>query len=344
MNPRLRKLLFKLLMKIDIKILKKCAQEMGYIQDPYLDKEYIISSIVLANIPELNKMKFDNLENINKYYDYLDYINELRGFNEFNKLYKQLIKNNTIEIINFFDKYNNPPASFIIKANFDNDFGVIFDDGVGREVNFERDENGEIIHSFGDIIGRAHMDHETFLGVDRIKIVNIENKLININSRGFLSTEAFYIIPYEITQFINDFEYKYESMIYNNGQNSALRLIRIRPQDYFIIREFGGYLPNNYRITIIDQAKPEPQMLIYSNNRLCLIPLEKKEKILQVTNKNRYNIAYIKKYINTKNLGYTLGILKKLRDKGYVSDDLRIPIFFVDSTDLRVTPKGVFLH
>ena len=41
-------------------------------------------------------------------------------------------------------------------------------------------------------------------------------------------------------------------------------------------------------------------------------------------------IAYIKKYINTKNLGYTLGILKKLRDKGYVSDDLRIPIFFVN--------------
>ena len=321
MNPRLRKLLFKLLMKIDIKILKKCAQEMGYIQDPYLDKEHIISSIVLANIPELNKMKFDNLENINKFYDYLDYINELRGFNEFNKLYKQLIKNNTTEIVNFFDKYNNPPASFILKDNFGNDFAVIFDDGVGREVNFERDENGEIIHSFGDIIAKAHV---SFLGVDQIKIVNIENKLINITTRNF------YIIPYEITQFINDFEYKYESIIYNNGQNSSLRLIRIRPQDYFIIREFGGYLPNNYRITIIDQAEPEPQMLIYSNNRLCLVPLEKKEKILQVTNKNRYNIGYIKKYINTKNLGYTLGILKKLRDKGYVTDKLRIPNFFVE--------------
>ena len=308
-------------MKIDIKILKKCAQEMGYIQDPYLDKEHIISSIVLANIPELNKMKFDNLENINKFYDYLDYINELRGFNEFNKLYKQLIKNNTTEIVNFFDKYNNPPASFILKDNFGNDFAVIFDDGVGREVNFERDENGEIIHSFGDIIAKAHV---SFLGVDQIKIVNIENKLINITTRNF------YIIPYEITQFINDFEYKYESIIYNNGQNSSLRLIRIRPQDYFIIREFGGYLPNNYRITIIDQAEPEPQMLIYSNNRLCLVPLEKKEKILQVTNKNRYNIGYIKKYINTKNLGYTLGILKKLRDKGYVTDKLRIPNFFVE--------------
>lgn len=321
MNPPLRKLLFKLLMKIDIKILKKCAQEMGYIQDPYLDKEHIISSIVLTNIPELNKMKFDNLENINKFYDYLDYINELRGFNEFNKLYKQLIKNNTTEIVNFFDKYNNPPASFILKDNFGNDFAVIFDDGVGREVNFERDENGEIIHSFGDIIAKAHV---SFIGVDQIKIVNIENKLINITTRNF------YIIPYEITQFINDFEYKYESIIYNNGQNSSLRLIRIRPQDYFIIREFGGYLPNNYRITIIDQAEPEPQMLIYSNNRLCLVPLEKKEKILQVTNKNRYNIGYIKKYINTKNLGYTLGILKKLRDKGYVTDKLRIPNFFVE--------------
>ena len=324
MNSQLKKLLIKL----DIKTLKKCIEKSGYVQEPYFDKEHIISSIVLANIPELNKMKFDNLENINKFYDYLDYINELRGFNEFNKLYKQLIKKNTIEIINFFDKYNNPPASFIIKANFDNDFGVIFDEGGGREVNFERDENGEIIHPFGDIIGRAHMDHETFLGVDEIKIVNIDNKLIYIRSDGFLRTEGFYIIPYEITQFINDFEYKYESIMYWGGYKSGLRLIRIRPQDYFIIREFGGYLPNNYRITIIDQA--EPQMLIYSNDRLCLIPLEKKEKILQVTNKNRYNIRYIKKYINTKNLGYTLGILKKLREKGYVTDKLRIPNFFVE--------------
>ena len=317
MNSPLRKLL----MKLDIKTLKACIEKSGYVQEPYVDKEHIISSIVLTNIPELNKMKFDNLENINKFYDYLDYINERRGFNEFNKLYKQLIKNNTTEIVNFFDKYNNPPASFILKDNFGNDFAVIFDEGGGREVNFERDENGEIIHSFGDIIAKAHV---SFIGVDQIKIVNIENKLINIQTRNF------YIIPYEITQFINDFEYKYESIIYNNGQNSSLRLIRIRPQDYFIIREFGGYLPNNYRITIIDQAEPEPQMLIYSNNRLCLVPLEKKEKILQVTNKNRYNIAYIKKYINTKNLGYTLGILKKLRDKGYVTDKLRIPNFFVE--------------
>jgi hypothetical protein len=266
-------------------------------------------------------MKFDNLENINKYYDYLDYINERRGFNEFNKLYKQLIKNNTIEIVNFFDKYNNPPASFITKFGFEDDRGVIFDDGVGREVNFERDENGEIIHSFGDIIGKAHV---LLLGVDEIKIVNIDNKLIDIHEQNF------YIIPYEITQFINDFEYKYESMIYNNGQKSGLRLIRIRPQDYFIIREFGVYLPNNYRITIIDQAEPEPQMLIYSNNRLCLIPLEKKGQILQVTNKNRYNIRYIKKYINANHQGYTHGILTKLRDKGYVTADLRIHNFFIE--------------
>jgi hypothetical protein len=311
----------KLLMKFDTKTLKTCIEKSGYVQEPYVDKEHIISSIVLANIPELNKMKFDNLENINKFYDYLDYINELRGFNEFNKLYKQLIKKNTIEIINFFDKYNNPPASFITKFDFEDDRGVIFDDGVGREVNFEINENDKIIHSFGDIIGKAHV---SLLGVDEIKIVNIDNKLIDINAQDF------YIIPYEITQFINDFEYKYESMIYNNGQKSGLRLIRIRPQDYFIIREFGGYLPNNYKITIIDQAEPEPQMLICSTNRLCLIPLEKKEKILQVTNKNRYNIRYIKKYINTKNLGYTLGILKKLRDKGYLSDDLKLPNFFVE--------------
>jgi hypothetical protein len=310
----------KLLMKLDTKTLKACIEKSGYFQEPYVDKEHIISSIVLTNIPELNKMKFDNLENINKYYDYLDYLNERRGFNEFNKLYKQLIKNNTIEIVNFFDKYNNPPASFITKFEFEDDRGVIFDDGVGREVNFERDENGEIIHSFGDIIGKANM---LLLGVDKIKIVNIDNELINIKEQNF------YIIPYEITQFINDFEHKYESMIYNNGQKSGLRLIRIRPQDYFIIREFGVYLPNNYRITIIDQAEPEPQMLIYSNNRLCLIPLEKKGQILQVTNKNRYNIRYIKKYINANHQGYTHGILTKLRDKGYVTDDLRIPNFFV---------------
>jgi hypothetical protein len=92
MNSQLKKLL----MKLDIKTLKACIEKSGYFQEPYVDKEHIISSIVLANIPELNKMKFDNLENINKYYDYLDYINERRGFNEFNKLYKQLIKNNTI--------------------------------------------------------------------------------------------------------------------------------------------------------------------------------------------------------------------------------------------------------
>jgi len=97
MNSQLKKLL----MKLDIKTLKACIEKAGYVQEPYVDKEHIISSIVLANIPELNKMKFDNLENINKYYDYLDYINERRGFNEFNKLYKQLIKKNTIEIINF---------------------------------------------------------------------------------------------------------------------------------------------------------------------------------------------------------------------------------------------------
>lgn len=311
----------KLLMKLDTKTLKACIEKSGYFQQPYVDKEHIISSIVLTNIPELNKMKFDNLENINKYYDYLDYINERRGFNEFNKLYKQLIKNNKIEIINFFDKYNNPPASFITKFGFEDDRGVIFDDGVGREVNFERDENGEIIHSFGDIIGKAHV---LLLGVDEIKIVNIDNKLIDIHEQNF------YVIPYEITQFINDFEYKYASMIYNNGQKSALRLIRIRPQDYFIIREFGVYLPNNYKITIIDQAEPEPQMLIYSNERLCLIPLEKKEQILQVKNKKRYNISYIKKYINANHQWYTHGILTKLRDKGYVTADLRIHDFFVE--------------
>ena len=328
----------KLLMKLDIKTLKACIEKSGYIQEPYVDKEYMIFSIVLANIPELNKMKFDNLENINKFYDYLDYINELRGVNQFNNLYKQLIKNNKMEIINFFDKYNNPPASFITKYNFEDDRGTIFNDGNNEyygeifgdasnhgllyrmtdgdyAVIFKRDENGIIIHNFGDVIG-------ALLHPDNLKIVNIDNQLINIPP-----SSRFLIIPYKITQFINDFEYKYSSMSYNTEKRVGIRLIRIRPQDYFIVREFGNYLPNNYKITI-DQV--ELQMIIYSNNRLCLVPLEKKGKIFQVRNKNRYNMGYIKKYINTKNQGFNMGILKKLLYQGYVSDNLILPNFFVE--------------
>ena len=60
MNSQLKKLLIKL----DIKTLKKCIEKSGYVQEPYFDKEHIISSIVLANIPELNKMKFDNMKKI----------------------------------------------------------------------------------------------------------------------------------------------------------------------------------------------------------------------------------------------------------------------------------------
>jgi hypothetical protein len=71
-------------------------------------------------------------------------------------------------------------------------------------------------------------------------------------------------------------------------------------------------------------------MIIYSNNRLCLVPLEKKGKIFQVRNKNRYNMGYIKKYINTKNQGFNMGILKKLLYQGYVSDNLILPNFFVE--------------
>jgi len=330
----------KLLMKLDTKILKACIEKSGYFQEPYLDKEHIISSIVLANIPELNKMKFDNLENINKFYDYLDYISERRGLNQFNKLYKQLIKNNKIEIINFFDKYNNPPASFITKYNFDDDRGTIFNNGNNEyygeifvhpgnhgflyqiaigdgdyAVIFNRDENGKIIHNFGDVIG-------ALLHPENLKIVNIDNELINIPPQS-----KFLIIPYEITQFINDFEYKYGSMSYNTAKRVGIRLIRIRPQDYFIIREFGNYLPNNYKITI-DQV--ELQMIIYSNNRLCLVPLERKGEIFQVTNKNRYNIRYIKKYINAKDEGYTYSILKKLHTQGYATADLRLPNFFIE--------------
>jgi hypothetical protein len=116
-------------------------------------------------------------------------------------------------------------------------------------------------------------------------------------------------------------------MSYNTAKRVGIRLIRIRPQDYFIIREFGNYLPNNYQITI-DQV--ELQMIIYSNNRLCLVPLERKGEIFQVKNKKRYNIGYIKKYINTKDKGYTYSMLKKLHTQGYVTAELRLPNFFIN--------------